>query len=267
MHIARPSRATRRCGRLTRRVPPLPWSPRRRARGRRRDDAGGARASRHAADHESRGRAAATVKPSPVSTVPLSGSVKTSSNNGPSSHRSSAGAAAVAATADGPSAAIARSNGMVATHASVSHHACGMTPAPARLWSCPASVHGPHIPVSLSLPCDQICIARCRMGAVPHYNQDWQASSPTIAPCPRTKARLPTWDISSLRMRQCCPGEEERHSLPSVASTAQQQSPGESVVATLSPCAVCIARLNVAARRCMRASSYWPPYLRPRVHR
>ena len=185
--------------------------------------------SPHAADHESRGRAAATVKPSPASTVPLSGSVNTSSNNGPSSHRSSAGAAAVAATADGPSAAIARSNGMVATQASVSHHACGMTPAPARLWSCPASVHGPHIPVSLSLPCDQICIARCRMGAVPHYNQDWQASSPTIAPChpcPRTKARLPLGHLFAAHAAvlpgwggatfaaQCC-----QH------STAQQQSP------------------------------------------
>ena len=226
MHIARPSRATRRCGRLTRRVPPLPWSPRRRARvAAPRDDAGGTR--RHRTPRTT-SRAAGLRRPSspaPASTVPLSGSVNTSSNNGPSSHRSSAGAAAVAATADGPSAAIARSNGMVATHASVSHHACGMTPAPARLWSCPASVHGPHIPVSLSLPCAQICIARCRMGAVPHYNQDWQASSPTDAHCPRTKARLPTWDISSLRMRQCCPGEEERHSLPSVASTAQQQSP------------------------------------------
>ena len=128
--------------------------------------------------------------------------------------------AAVAATADGPSAAIARSNGMVATHASVSHHACGMTPAPARLWSCPASVHGPHIPVSLSLPCAQICIARCRMGAVPHYNQDWQASSPTIAPSSLSKdqGKAAPWDISSLRMRQCCPGGEERHLLPSVAS-------------------------------------------------
>ena len=47
-------------------------------------------------------------------------------------------------------------------------------------------------------------------------------------PCPRAvqgpRQGCP-WDISSLRMRQCCPGGEERHSLPSVASTAQQQSP------------------------------------------